>query len=370
MAAQAGAQRKESAASAPAAGASTAAPSTAPPIVHSVIGSSGKPLDPQTRADLEPKFGQDFSGVRIHTDARAAESARAVNALAYTVGNNIVFNEGRYNPNSSDGRHLLAHELTHTVQQGAVRPSGDLPIGDTAAPEEREADDVARGVTSARAGSSGLSVRRAVLQKEDADGQTPQPDAGAATSASGKDAAKSDGIGPDEVYAYADSVLGKGWRERLMGQQDPGAEGQANQAADSVSAGGTAPEVASMRGGPELQMVHPAVIVGAAALAIVACAFPFFLYALDNYSSKGDKWMHCWASCKIGTYCGLPGIAQVVSVLVGATKEVVDALCDAAGRKCSAEWNDFVADLDGIWCTIRHPLTTCVDCCDNTALPK
>src|SRR6266849_1328450 len=96
----------------------SAAPvNTVPPIVHDVLSSSGQPLDAGTRAFMEPRFGHDFSGVRVHTDARATESARAVNALAYTVGRDMVFGTGQYAPETSEGRGLLAHELTHVVQQ-------------------------------------------------------------------------------------------------------------------------------------------------------------------------------------------------------------------------------------------------------------
>ncbi len=148
----------------------------APPIVHEVLRSPGRPLDPEARAFMEPRFGHDFthvsahgraarpaseglavsrpddewehaasrsvekimqasepslpattgpdfSRVQIHSDSRAAESARAVDALAYTVGEDIVFGAGRYAPGTSDGRRLLAHELTHVVQQrGTIRP--------------------------------------------------------------------------------------------------------------------------------------------------------------------------------------------------------------------------------------------------------
>jgi len=97
-----------------------AGPGTAPPIVHQVLSSPGRLLDGATRSFMEPRFGHDFSGVRIHTDARAAESARSVNALAYTVGNDIVFGAGQYAPANPEGQKLLAHELTHVVQQGAV----------------------------------------------------------------------------------------------------------------------------------------------------------------------------------------------------------------------------------------------------------
>jgi len=88
-----------------------------PPIVHDVLSSSGHPLDAGTRTFMEPRFGYDFSQVRVHTDATAAESARAVNALAYTVGRDIVFDTGQYAPGTSAGKRLLTHELTHVVQQ-------------------------------------------------------------------------------------------------------------------------------------------------------------------------------------------------------------------------------------------------------------
>src|SRR5687767_10225649 len=79
----------------------------APPIVHDALHSTGQQLDATTRAYMEPQFGQDFSDVRVHTDGRAAASARAVNALAYTVGNHVAFDTGQYRPEHSDGKQLL-----------------------------------------------------------------------------------------------------------------------------------------------------------------------------------------------------------------------------------------------------------------------
>lgn len=79
----------------------------------------GQPLARSTRSFMESRFGQDFSGVRVHTDARAAESARALHASAYTIGRDVVFGYGRYAPCTKEGQHLLAHELTHVVQQRA-----------------------------------------------------------------------------------------------------------------------------------------------------------------------------------------------------------------------------------------------------------
>ncbi len=89
-----------------------------PAIVHEVLSSAGQPLDTSTRAFFEPRFGYDFSRVRIHSDEKARQSARAVNAHAYTVGNQIVTSGAR-----SLSRHLLAHELTHVVQQGGAEHS-------------------------------------------------------------------------------------------------------------------------------------------------------------------------------------------------------------------------------------------------------
>lgn len=105
----------------------------APPIVYEVLRSSGQPLDAGTRSFMEPRFGHDFSKVRVHTDARAAESARAIGARAYTVGSNMVFGEGEYGPGTQAGQRLLGHELAHVVQQGGVHGLGMI--------QRREVDD-------------------------------------------------------------------------------------------------------------------------------------------------------------------------------------------------------------------------------------
>ena len=92
---------------------------TAPPSVHATLRAPGQPLDGGARAFMESRFGQDFGGVRVHTDSGAAASARAVGAQAYTVGQNVVFGEGRYAPGTTAGNTLIAHELAHVVQQGS-----------------------------------------------------------------------------------------------------------------------------------------------------------------------------------------------------------------------------------------------------------
>lgn len=92
---------------------------SAPPIVAETLQSSaGHALDEQTRALFEPRLGLDLSGVRVHTGASADESAKAVNAKAYTVGRDIVFGAGHYAPHTHEGQRVLGHELTHVAQQG------------------------------------------------------------------------------------------------------------------------------------------------------------------------------------------------------------------------------------------------------------
>ncbi|ACU39211.1 DUF4157 domain-containing protein [Actinosynnema mirum] len=113
--------------------------------VHEVVGSGrGAPLDAGVRADMEGRFGTSFADVRVHTDGAAHSSARSVNAQAYTVGSNIVFQSGGYDPGSAAGRHVLAHELTHVVQQrnGPVDGSdvgGGVRLSDPSDRFEREA---------------------------------------------------------------------------------------------------------------------------------------------------------------------------------------------------------------------------------------
>jgi hypothetical protein len=97
----------------------------APAIVHEVLNSPGQPLDASTRAFFEPRFGYDFSQVRVHTDQAAADSARDVNALAYTVGNHVVFGAGQNMNRSTSGYRLIGHELAHVVQQSS--PSDRSP---------------------------------------------------------------------------------------------------------------------------------------------------------------------------------------------------------------------------------------------------
>ena len=122
-------------------GAPAHTPRTAPPVVHDVLGSPGRPLEPSVRGEMEARFGYDFSRVRVHADAAAADSARAVGAEAYTVGRDVVFGAARYAPATARGNSLLAHELAHVVQQHGLEASGRaIPVGRSDDPAERAAE--------------------------------------------------------------------------------------------------------------------------------------------------------------------------------------------------------------------------------------
>jgi len=132
-----------------------------PSIVDRVVDSAGDPLDSHARGFFEPRFGQDFSQVRVHSDTVAAESADAVDALAFTVGPHVVFGAGRFAPHTADGRQLLAHELAHVVQQraGIPQPGGSLSVDPDPA---LEADARQAGAAIDRPSQSGpLALQRA-----------------------------------------------------------------------------------------------------------------------------------------------------------------------------------------------------------------
>lgn len=145
--------------------------------VHEVVASGGAPLPAEVRTDMEGRFGQDFGDVRIHDDAAADRSATSVNAQAYTVGSNIVFRSGKYDPGSDSGKHMLAHELTHVVQQRSgpvdgTDAGGGVKISDPSDRFEREAVANADRVMTASAPAPAASVQRTAdpvaVQREEA----------------------------------------------------------------------------------------------------------------------------------------------------------------------------------------------------------
>jgi hypothetical protein len=207
-------------------------PATAPASVHQVLGTSGAPLDDGVRADLEPRFGHDFSQVRVHADTSAAASAQAVGAHAYTVGNHIAFAAGSYAPDTPDGRKLIAHELTHVVQQSGTpsAPAASLTVGSVDDPAEDEAERVATAVSEGH-GAGPVGSAPARVSKQD-DGGTP--DAGVTTDAGAGSAA---GGTPDAGPAPTGPSSGPG------GTPDAGPDGgpPASGGPGPVGGGGAAP---------------------------------------------------------------------------------------------------------------------------------
>jgi hypothetical protein len=120
--------------------------SAVPPIVGEVLHSAGQPLDADARSRMEQLTGRDLSGVRVHTDERAAESASAIDSLAYTAGPHIVFGLGQYAPHTSEGQRLLAHEAAHAAHQeeSGINRAGVAPPDSLA---ERQADEFAASAT-------------------------------------------------------------------------------------------------------------------------------------------------------------------------------------------------------------------------------
>lgn len=124
-----------------------------PDVLRSVISSPGRSMDETVQREMESNIGGDFSDVQLHTGPKAAAAADSINARAFTVGNHVAFNRGEYEPESSEGQHVLAHELTHVRQQteGAVsmQPKAEANLAiDPDAGLEREAEETAREVTA------------------------------------------------------------------------------------------------------------------------------------------------------------------------------------------------------------------------------
>jgi hypothetical protein len=132
--------------------------------LHSVLQSPGDPLDPPTQRWAESRFDHSFSHVRVHTGRRAAESAASLESLAWTLGNHVAFGAGQFSPHTRDGRALIAHELTHVVQQRNARTAGDNPrVGPSDDAFEREAE---AGPRAARSSVPTQRIQRAsIFQK-------------------------------------------------------------------------------------------------------------------------------------------------------------------------------------------------------------
>ena len=150
-------------------GAPLTPPATGASRVQELVSDSGHALDDSARGFMEPRFGRNFGGVRVHTDAEAAESARQLRARAYTHGDHIVFGAGEYAPGTDAGRRLLAHELAHVVQQdGGVIHRAEVDDRSCAGLTDIESDvnsHVNAQITAARA-TVGMPLSLAALRSE------------------------------------------------------------------------------------------------------------------------------------------------------------------------------------------------------------
>ena len=149
-----------------------------PSSVHRTLHSPGAPLDPGTRSTMESRFGHDFSQVRVHHDAGASASAHDVGARAYTVGQDVVFGAGRYAPDTSEGQHLLAHELAHTIQQHGLQRAPDhinTDQGPAYQRLEREAESAAAAAMQGGPVALPTSAPGAVLSRKLDEGSVDKP---------------------------------------------------------------------------------------------------------------------------------------------------------------------------------------------------
>lgn len=133
--------------------------------VGKTLNAPGHTLDPGVRGDMESRLGYDFSNVRIHTDETAAQSARSIGAASYTVGTDIAFDRGQYEPGTPGGRQLLAHELTHVGQQSHSNPENELSVAPANSPAEREADEVSAMIGAGGVLNAPLSAPRSAIQR-------------------------------------------------------------------------------------------------------------------------------------------------------------------------------------------------------------
>ena len=143
--------------------------------VKDVVGSGGgSPLDRDTRSFMESRLGADFSDVRVHNDSKATESARSVQAHAYTVGNDVVFQSDKYAPESDSGKRMLAHELTHVVQQRSgpvdgTPAAGGIQVSHPSDRFEQAAESSAdRAMSAATPSSESHAAAAPAVQRADA----------------------------------------------------------------------------------------------------------------------------------------------------------------------------------------------------------
>ncbi|HHJ18437.1 MAG TPA: DUF4157 domain-containing protein, partial [Gammaproteobacteria bacterium] len=145
-----------------------------PTTIQKVLRTTSHPLEQAAKRFMEKRFDRDFSNVRVHTDTEATQSARSLDAQAYTVGRHIVFDSRHYTPGTAHGRRLLAHELAHTIQQGetSVLPREHLQIGSPTSAAEQEAESTARQVVNDTPPRRSFAHTGAAIQRQAAAGKT------------------------------------------------------------------------------------------------------------------------------------------------------------------------------------------------------
>lgn len=198
-----------------------------PSTVHEVLHSSGQPLDATTRGFMEARFGHDFGHVRVHTDARAAESARAVQALAYTVGRDLVFASGHFAPTTSSGQRLLAHELAHVIQQGGARQPAKKGSSSSSPPAHRALQRQPEPDATEGTETPGVTY-------EDLDKEQPS---GPATIESSTDETLPEETTPEETSPEAGEESIQTKAAGAAPRESSGLEREADVAADSILAG-------------------------------------------------------------------------------------------------------------------------------------
>ncbi|MEK6406962.1 MAG: DUF4157 domain-containing protein [Acidobacteriota bacterium] len=182
--------------------------SEVPPIVHEVLRSPGQPLDSTTRAFMEPRFGHDFSQVRVHTGTTAEQSALQVNANAYTVGSSIVFGAGQFAPKTPAGQSLIAHELAHVVQQtrnaGAPTTLARQPAKGGAGPVKAgfETDVISESISyPTKYGKLELTATAKIAPTIIGAGSSPEP-VGSSTTYTSKDKPTGRTSGVKQEFSY------------------------------------------------------------------------------------------------------------------------------------------------------------------------
>jgi hypothetical protein len=266
-----------------------------PASVDQALGSGGRPLDGATRGDMEQRFGHDFSQVRVHDDGAAQRSARDVNARAYTVGNAIVFGAGEYAPRSAAGRHLLAHELTHTIQQGPPVLRAKPVFAETGAPAKSVCGPETKGwfvrqVGAAMADPDVLKVRK-LLAAADMVGKLYY-----ATSA--------------EELSEGGAAAKTLWEESKLtraGKVPPGTRPSADLAAGSVSGAAA---------GLKMTLSPTPAPIGAGVLASINSAAQGWK-ALVNHGARYDFKAHTMNNPTAGS-CGLDTCAGSITICGGA----------------------------------------------------